>query len=72
MVGVPNPEESAKRHDRVSHLTGLLIDHQVVNRAQTVASVVEDVGALNFIGGDKGRCFSDGVHEEFSLAVVQE
>jgi hypothetical protein len=42
-----------------------------VNRAQAVASVVEDVSALNFIGGDKGRGFADGVHKEFSLAVVR-
>src|SRR5277367_6350948 len=71
MIAVSNSEESAKRHDRVSHLTGLLVDHQVVNRAQPVAAVVKDVSALNFICGDKGRCFPDGVHEKYSLAVVQ-
>ena len=57
MIGVSDSEESAKRHDRVSDLAGLLVDHQVVDGAQPIASIVEDVGALDFIGGDKGRCF---------------
>jgi hypothetical protein len=71
VIAISDAEKSAERQNRVGNLAGLLVDHEVMDRAQTIASVVEDVGALDFVGSDKGRCLADGVHKEFSLAVVR-
>src|SRR6185312_8370110 len=71
MIAVSHSEESTKRHNRVCDLPGSLVDHQVVDRAQPIASVIEDVSAPDFFGGDKGRSLLDAVHEVFSLSLVQ-
>jgi hypothetical protein len=63
VIAASDPEESAERQDCIGNLAGLLVDHEIVDRAQTIASVVEDVGALDLVGGNQGCRFADGVHD---------
>src|SRR5437588_3330080 len=62
MVPVADPEESAKRHDRVGDFPRKLIDHHVVDRTKFLSSWVVNVCALHLAGRNQVSCFLDGFH----------
>src|SRR4051794_33112592 len=53
VVALAQAEEAAEGHDRVGHLAGDLVDHEVVHRAEPLALVVVDRRALDLVGGDQ-------------------
>src|SRR4051794_12874069 len=53
VVALAEAEEAAEGHDRVGHLAGDLVDHEVVHRAEPLALVVVDRRALDLVGGDQ-------------------
>src|SRR3954451_9934220 len=53
VVALAQTQEAAERHDRVGHLAGDLVDHEVVHRAETLALAIVDRRALDLVRGDQ-------------------
>src|SRR5262249_33941030 len=53
VIALTDAEEPTERHHRVGDLAGVLVDHDVVDRAQAVALLVVHRRALDLVGGDQ-------------------
>jgi hypothetical protein len=52
-VAVANAQEAAETDDSVGDLAADLVDHHVLDTAETFAGRIVDVGAFNFVRGDQ-------------------
>lgn len=54
VVFFPDIQEPAERHDGISDLAGVLVDHDVLDGAEVIAPVVVNVRTANQFGRDQG------------------
>ena len=58
MVTLANAQEPAERHHRVGNIAGTLVDHYVIDGAESLALTVIDRCPLDLAGCDKSSCLT--------------
>src|ERR1700736_1483267 len=57
MIALAHAEEAPERHHGIGYLTGVLVDHETIHRAEGLAQPVINRRADNFVGGDEAVGF---------------